>query len=733
MKFKSLLFLAAIVSVGNVWSFDKNLDKVYQGGATPNLAAFVDLEGGTGTEDDPYLVASASQLQDLRSYLRPNKKTCVRLTADIDMSALSWTPLNALSPYNKVIDFDGANHTIAGLRCTGKQLTSFFGVLNGSIRNVRFTDAQVQNTSSSSHIGIVASVIGTDTAPGTVENVWVEGTVDNKSASAFAGGLVGHLKNGRVENCFVSCRVTSAASGDLGTGGICGYEYDGKNLQSATADVNAVIRNCYFRGSVSCPKASVGGILGKGENRYGNYVQSCIADADSLRGTGNCVGLVAGWIPDQAISRHLFTDNYGSHGTVTYYGRPFNPVTTNASPFDENTPLAYDEPTDVLLHTPLWKVTQLDEGCTWYNFESSDLYVSKAPQVVNVLSADMTSGRYRLDFAFEKSDSLSAFVKRRRDAGIEVLGGVNANYELESIYVRANGENKVSVNLQPSDVRWWKQEGAILGYRNGDVRIRLSDRQDPNQALKNYDRSTATQILSSAPMLIEDYENIGSSFVDKERCETQLNSLDYEDKDRHQGVRHPRTAVAMTGDGHLLLITVDGRATKASGMTADELSRFLVRNFNPRYALNLDGGGSTTMVIPGYGQEQTNVVNYPTDNGKFDHWGQRKREYHLIIERCTDPYAFFPVPNELGQESNSHHGQILFGEASHAAQDMGWPEQMWDLSGATPRLRSFPDTDAVNAPSASPAASACFDLQGKRVTDRYYGVIVQNGKKRFKH
>lgn len=695
-----------------------------------SLSLSAAFEGGTGTRLDPYLVATASQLQSMRTSLRTTSTTYFRLTADIDMNGISWTPLNTTSPYNKTIDFDGDGHTITGLKCTGKELTSFAGVLNGSIRNVRFTEARVQNNSTSSHIGIVASVIGTDAASGTVENVWVEGTVSNKSTSAFAGGLVGHLKNGRVENCFVSCCVTSATSGDRGTGGICGYEYDGKNLQTATADVNAVIHSCYFRGSVSCPKAYVGGILGKGENRYGNYVENCIAEADSLRGTGNCVGLVAGRIPDQAVRRRLFTNNYGSHGTMTYYGQPVDPATTDASPFDENSPIVYGEPTNVLLHQTQWKVTQLDEGCTWYNFETTDRLVSRAPQIVNVLSADMTSGRYRLDFAFEETDSLSAFVKRRRDAGIEVLGGVNANYEMESIYVRANGENKVNVKIQPSDVRWWKHEGAILGYRNGDIRIRLSDRQDPERALKNYDRSTATQILSSAPMLIEDYDNIGSSFVDKERLNALSSTLDYEDKDRHQGVRHPRTAVAMTGDGHLLLITVDGRATKAEGMSADELSRFLVKYFNPRYALNLDGGGSTTMVIPGYGQKQTNVVNYPTDNSNFDHWGQRKREYHLIIERCVDPYAFFPVPDEQGQESNSHHGHILFDEASHAAQNLGWSEQVWDLSGPAPRLRSFSDTDdAVSAPSPSHAASACFDLQGKRAADNYSGIAVQYGKK----
>lgn len=50
-------------------------------------------------------------------------------------------------------------------------------------------------------------------------------------------------------------------------------------------------------------------------------------------------------------------------------------------------------------------------------------------------------------------------------------------------------------------------------------------------------------------------------------------------------------------------------------MTAKELTIFLKNWFKPQYALNLDGGGSTTMCVKGQGDPATHVVNYPTDNG----------------------------------------------------------------------------------------------------------------------
>lgn len=58
----------------------------------------------------------------------------------------------------------------------------------------------------------------------------------------------------------------------------------------------------------------------------------------------------------------------------------------------------------------------------------------------------------------------------------------------------------------------------------------------------------------------------------------------------------------MTEDKDLLLVTIDGRwAGKAEGMSAKEVTLFLKKHFNPQYALNMDGGGSTTMYVKGKG------------------------------------------------------------------------------------------------------------------------------------
>jgi len=71
--------------------------------------------------------------------------------------------------------------------------------------------------------------------------------------------------------------------------------------------------------------------------------------------------------------------------------------------------------------------------------------------------------------------------------------------------------------------------------------------------------------------------------------------------------RHPRTAAGVRDDGFLVLVTVDGRQPKKSvGMTISELTG-LVLELGCVEAINLDGGGSTTMVI------KNRVVNSPSD------------------------------------------------------------------------------------------------------------------------
>jgi Phosphodiester glycosidase/SPOR domain len=71
--------------------------------------------------------------------------------------------------------------------------------------------------------------------------------------------------------------------------------------------------------------------------------------------------------------------------------------------------------------------------------------------------------------------------------------------------------------------------------------------------------------------------------------------------------RNPRTIAGVARDGRLLLVAVDGRAPGYSAGLSFEEEAAVMRALGARDAVNLDGGGSTTMTVRG------NVVTRPSD------------------------------------------------------------------------------------------------------------------------
>lgn len=116
-----------------------------------------------------------------------------------------------------------------------------------------------------------------------------------------------------------------------------------------------------------------------------------------------------------------------------------------------------------------------------------------------------------------------------------------------------------------------------------------------------------TGILFTGPLLLEDGKD--SSLPDN----------------NFSNRRHPRTCACTRRNGQTLLVTVDGRNARAQGMSLAELTTVL-KMLKCEQAINLDGGGSTTMWIKGIG-----VVSHPSDNKKFDAAGERRVANVILV------------------------------------------------------------------------------------------------------
>ena len=69
-------------------------------------------------------------------------------------------------------------------------------------------------------------------------------------------------------------------------------------------------------------------------------------------------------------------------------------------------------------------------------------------------------------------------------------------------------------------------------------------------------------------------------------------------------------------------------------MTAKELTLFLQKHFNPRWALNMDGGGSSAMYVKGMGNS-SNILNNFTDTDDNGVPVERSVSTHLIIQKVA--------------------------------------------------------------------------------------------------
>ncbi|MBR4755874.1 MAG: phosphodiester glycosidase family protein, partial [Bacteroidales bacterium] len=91
-------------------------------------------------------------------------------------------------------------------------------------------------------------------------------------------------------------------------------------------------------------------------------------------------------------------------------------------------------------------------------------------------------------------------------------------------------------------------------------------------------------------------------------------------------MRHPRTFIGWDKKGTVDMVVVDGRFRgQADGMSIPELAA-VAELLGLDDALNLDGGGSSTLWT-----DKTGIINYPYDNRKFDHEGARKVPNIVVV------------------------------------------------------------------------------------------------------
>ena len=305
--------------------------------------------GGSGTQDDPYLLANKQDILSLHDFLVDNEDPTLdraddcglgayhgyyfKLTDDIDMSGVEWTPFH----FNGVLD--GAGHTISNMQMNQNMFDTadsdkgeyksqqyeagFFGqlvhahILNLYFENCSATISDNLNpaTKRDIYVGIVAGVA----IASSFENISVVNCTVTQNGKpknfGYAGGLVAAADSCYFNGCsFQNGQINVGGDAvENHTGGIAGVILDENNADMAadsafgmdrcfsTANINVtgstyetgglvgwticdeltdIYQDCYVGGSIVSDSNSVAGLIGDCSSKA--EVKNCIIYADKI-------------------------------------------------------------------------------------------------------------------------------------------------------------------------------------------------------------------------------------------------------------------------------------------------------------------------------------------------------------------------------------------------------------------------------------------------------------------
>ena len=241
------------------------------------------------------------------------------------------------------------------------------------------------------------------------------------------------------------------------------------------------------------------------------------------------------------------------------------------------------------------KVETIREGIVWTSTETTWL---GEPRSLNVLSI-MPSEINKIGIHYQ---SLYGTTTSKQATSLGAVAAINAAYyggTAHDGFVRVDGVVKVAGGRDCSS---FFADGAFMIDDNVPSIC-------PVNGNAGAEALSSKNVVGSGPLLMQNGN-------------TQAVNMTSD----HNTTAHPRTAIGVTKDKRVLFVTVDGRFPGlAVGMPSDLLARYM-KILGAYFALNLDGGGSTTMWIKDKG-----VVNHTSQGGTSSWNNPTERSVGSII------------------------------------------------------------------------------------------------------
>ena len=275
-----------------------------------NILCFSQFAGGSGTYEDPYLIETAEQLNQVRNYMTSSFKQI----ADIDLGVppwnegTGWDPIGDYDPWDDTKSFRG-NYNGDGLnlfnlyinRPDESQLGLFGSTLGCVLTNIHLGNINIFGQGT---IGGIVAISYNDV----VSNCYVEGKIEGNS---LLGLLMYFFEGYTIENCHVKGEITGTDRGWIGGfGGI----YNAKYIKNCSAEVLIIgngiviggllgqttdvelIENCYVTCNISTNEDFVGGLFAVNVQSNKNTIIKNCYTTGTIISIGNNVGGFIGQI-----------------------------------------------------------------------------------------------------------------------------------------------------------------------------------------------------------------------------------------------------------------------------------------------------------------------------------------------------------------------------------------------------------------------------------------------------
>ena len=413
--------------------------------AAPALAAPT-YGGGSGTQDDPFLIDTKEHLEALRGAVNAGTSyagTYFKLTRDIDLGGTPWTPIGTSYTRSFKGNFDGDGHAITGLKVditvTIRAYAGLGGIVDGGAVSRLAVSGDVAGDGGYAYVGGIVGYLSS----GTISGCSFTGTVrapttgnDTFTTYAYAGGIVGtatgNLGTARVTGCVVSGvsvvaddNATGTSWSSLFAGGIAG-NLNGRSEMTdcIAADVSVSATGPHYR-------AYAGGVLGSvgssstvnGNAWYGNAAHAIgriggsvldpsdpPSDAGAAKVTGPFILILTAALPD------------GTAGTWLRW-EPFRAAPTGATVVWS----AKGLPKGLEIDRKTGVISGIPEKTGTYDVEvTATSGGQSATRSYPIVIYESQSGRFAID-----GDLPEAFVGQPYEHTLTTTGGRAASWRLE--------------------------------------------------------------------------------------------------------------------------------------------------------------------------------------------------------------------------------------------------------------------------------------------------------------